>query len=93
MIYSVQAAASSTVRMLPMPTDPFIAVRLQRGAEHLHRLGARATAELLAEVGNRIGGMPAIIGLLTEYEQRLTPEMLHAVGGDKFPRRIRAVPR
>jgi hypothetical protein len=52
----------------------------------------RATAELLAELGNRIGGMPAIIGLLTEYE-RLTPEVLRATGGDRFPRRIRAVPR
>jgi hypothetical protein len=78
--------------MLLMPTDPFIAVRLQRGAEHLHRLGARATAELLAEVGHRIGGTPCILGLLTEYE-RLTPEMLRVTGGDKFPRRIRAVPR
>jgi hypothetical protein len=78
--------------MLPMPTDIFVAVRLERGAEHLHKLGARATAELLAELGNRIGGMPAIIGLLTEYE-RLTPEVLRATGGDRFPRRIRAVPR
>jgi hypothetical protein len=78
--------------MLPMPTDIFVAVRLERGAEHLHKLGARATAELLAELGNRIGGMPAIIGLLTEYE-RLTPAVLRATGGDRFPRRIRAVPR
>jgi hypothetical protein len=74
-----------------MPTDHFTAARLQRGAEHLHKLGPRATAELLAEVGNRIGGIPAIIGLLTEY-QRLTPEVLRAVGGDKFPRCIRVLP-
>jgi hypothetical protein len=53
--------------------DPFTRLRLQRGAEHLHRLGPRATAELLAEVGARIGGMPCVPGLLAEYERRLTP--------------------
>jgi hypothetical protein len=65
--------------------DPFTGLRLQRGCEHLHRLGPRATAELLAEIDRRIGGMAAILGLLTEYERRLTPEMLHRVGGDRFP--------
>jgi hypothetical protein len=79
-------------RMLPMPTDRFIALRLQRGAEHLHKLSARATAEFLAELANRIGGTPAIIDLLNEYEC-LTPEVLCATGGDRFPRRIRPVPR
>ena len=44
-----------------MPTDIFVAARLQRGAEHLHKLGPRATAELLAEVGKRIGGMTTIL--------------------------------
>jgi hypothetical protein len=59
--------------------------RLQRGAEHRHRIGARATAELLAEVGDRIGGMPCILGLLAEYEWHLTPQMVRAAGGDCFP--------
>jgi hypothetical protein len=77
--------------MLPM-IDPIVSVRLQRGAEYLHKLGPRATAELLAEVGNRIGGMPAILAVLGEY-QNLTPQVLRAVGGDRFPRRIRPVPR
>ena len=54
-------------------TDPSITVRLERGAEHLHRLGAPAIAELLAEVGDRIGGIPCIVSLLTEYERRITP--------------------
>jgi hypothetical protein len=31
--------------------------------------------------------MPAIVWLLTEYQQRLTPGMLHAAGGDRFPPR------
>jgi hypothetical protein len=69
-------------------------LRLQRGVEHLHALGPRAQAEFLAEVGHRIGGLPAIMGLLTEYEQRLSPQMLRAVGGHRFPTRpMRVVPR
>ena len=56
--------------------------------------GARATAELLAEVGHCIGGMPCILGLLNEYQRRLNPCLLHAVGGDRFPRRaLRVVPQ
>ena len=74
--------------------DPLARLRLQRGVEHLHTLGPRATAELLAEVGHRIGGMPCILGLLCEYQQRFSPKMLHAVGADRFPARpMRAVPR
>jgi hypothetical protein len=74
-------------------TDPLTTIRLQRGAAHLHRLGARATAEFLAEVGSRIGGLPCILSLLTDYERRLTSEMLRATGGDRFPPRLRAVPQ
>jgi dihydroxyacid dehydratase/phosphogluconate dehydratase len=62
-------------------------LRLERGVEHLHRLGPRATAEFLTEVADHIGGMPAIIGTLLEYERRLSPDLLRVVGGDRFPRR------
>jgi hypothetical protein len=73
--------------------DTLDRLRLQRGVEHLHQLGPRATAELLAEVAHRIGGMPCIIGLLTEFERRITPAMLRASGGDRFPaRRLRVAP-
>ena len=72
--------------------DSISRIRLQRGVERLHALGPRATAELLAEVGLRIGGMPAIFTVLTEYE-RLTPQALRAAGGDRFPRQpLRVVP-
>jgi hypothetical protein len=68
-------------------------LRLQRVCEHLHALGARATAEAFAEVGGRIGGMPAIFAVLTEFE-RVSPQTLEAVGGHRFPRRpLRVVPR
>lgn len=68
-------------------SNPAEQLRLQRGVEYLHRLGPRATAELLTELTNRIGGMPALMGLLTEYQRRLSPEMLRAAGGRHFPQR------
>jgi hypothetical protein len=74
------------------PIDPLTKLRLQRGAEHLHCLGPRATAELLSEIAYRIGGMPCIIDLLGEYQHRVTPEILRAVGGDRFPPRLQLVP-
>lgn len=68
-------------------------LRLQRGAEHLHRLGPRATAEFLSELACRIGGAPAIMALLTEYG-RVSPGMVRAAGGDRFPPRVlHVVPR
>ena len=67
--------------------------RLDRGVEHLHRLGSRATAEFLVELATIIGGRPAILQLLSEYERRLSPELLRAAGGHRTTtRRPRAVP-
>lgn len=71
--------------------DAFTRLRLQRGAEHLHQLGPRATAELLAEVAHRIGGMPCVLDLLGEYERRLSPAILRQIGGDRFPTRALAL--
>jgi len=69
------------------------ALRLQRGAEHVHRLGARAVAELLAQVANERRDLPAVLELLDDWRAGLSPELLHAIGGDRFPRRpILAVP-
>jgi hypothetical protein len=60
----------------------------------LHALGARATAELLAEVAAKIGGLPCILTTLDEYQQRLSPRLLRIAGGDRFPRRpLHVVPR
>ncbi len=67
--------------------------RLDRGAEHLHRLGPCATSEFLVELAATIGGQPAILRLLAEYQNRLNPALLHSAGGHCFPsRRPRAVP-
>jgi hypothetical protein len=68
-----------------MSIDPLDRLRLQRGAQHLHRLGARAVAGYIEDLAARIGGMPAALKLLCEYEQRLTPELIRATGGDRFP--------
>lgn len=77
-----------------MPTmTPTDRMRLDHGAEHLNRLGARATAEFLAELSATIGGGPAIMRLLAEYQNRLDPTVLRTAGGHRFPpRRPRAVP-
>lgn len=66
---------------------PYQRLRIDRGAAHLHRCGPRATAEFLLQLSHTIGGLPAITALLTEYEARLRPELLRAVGGDRFPTR------
>jgi hypothetical protein len=74
--------------------DNLAKLRLQRGAEHLCRLGPRATAEFLGEVADRVGGMPCILDRLREYERRLSPDLLRRVGGDRFPpRSLHLVPR
>ncbi|GGC64002.1 hypothetical protein GCM10011504_47760 [Siccirubricoccus deserti] len=77
-----------------MHTKSLDTLRLQHGAEHLHRCGARALAEFLAELSGRAGGMPATMALLNEYQQRLDPRLLRAAGGDRVSRRqLAAVPR
>ena len=67
-------------------------LRLRRGAEHVCRLGPRALAELLAEIGAQHGIHDEIVRALAAY-QRVTPGMLRAAGGDRFPVQIQEVPR
>jgi hypothetical protein len=72
---------------------PITRLRLQRDVEHLHALGSRATVEFIVDLTERIGGLPAALALLAEYERRLTPEMIRLAGGDRFPRQpLRVVP-
>jgi hypothetical protein len=76
------------------PPDSLTQLRLQRGVEHLHSLGPRATAEAFSEVADRIGGLPCILGILEDYQRQITPGMLRTSGGDSFPPRpLRVVPR
>lgn len=61
-------------------------MRLDDGAAHLHALGARATAELLAALVARVGGGAALAELLNDY-RRLTPAAVQQAGGSHFPQR------
>jgi len=67
-------------------------LRLRRGAEHLCRLGPRATAELLAELGASYGMHEEIVQRLEAY-QCLSPEMIGLAGADRFPPHLVEVPR
>lgn len=63
-------------------------LRLERGAEHVHKLGARAVAELLAQVAREGRDLPATLDLLDDWRAGLSPEMVHVTAGDRFPRRV-----
>ncbi len=60
-------------------------LRLQRGAEHVHRLGARALAELLAQVAREGRDLRGTLDLMDEWRDGMSPAMVHAAGGDCFP--------
>lgn len=60
--------------------------QFEQSVRHLHALGARATAEAIAEIAARIGGLPAITAVLNEYRS-LNTRQLHVAGGDRFPPR------
>ena len=55
-------------------------LRRQRQIEHVYRLGVRAVGELLHEVAQGENLDRAL-----EAYQRLTPDMLKTLGGDRFP--------
>jgi hypothetical protein len=67
-------------------------MRLRHGVEHLHRLGPRATCKFLIELlDGRDDGIQAALDLLAKY-RRITPQMILAAGGDRFPPHLREVP-
>lgn len=69
-----------------------VEVRLARGAEHLAALGPRAIAEFLAELGRVHGIDEDILAHLDRWREHLTPELLRAVGGDRFAFPLAVVP-
>ncbi len=80
--------------MSPIHIQPLGRLRLERGLAHLDRLGPRAKAEFWIEFAGRVGTMPAMLGLLAEWEQRLTPAMVKAAGADRpLQRPLLVVPR
>ena len=62
------------------------AYRLQRRVEYLRRLGARALHELLLELITAHGIADDVERRLADFG-RIDPEILRALGGDRFPPR------
>ena len=73
------------------PPRPAPALRYRRGAEHLHRLGARAAAEFLAEVGRAHGIEDDVLARLDLWRDLLSPEVVEAAGAGGFPPLLRVV--
>jgi len=58
--------------------------RFERHVVRVHSLGPRPLAELLAEIAAATGQPDMIADRLQAYA-RLDPEIVRAVGGDRFP--------
>ena len=76
-------------RQINDTVDMTARLKRHRQIEHLHRLGPRAVGELLYEVAE----IEDLDRALDTY-QRLTPDLLKALAGDRFPSLpIHEVPR
>lgn len=61
-------------------------MRRRHVVDRVHALGPRALGELLAELARRHPEIAEDIDdRLAAYADRLTPEMLRATGGDRWP--------
>lgn len=68
-------------------------LRFRRQVEHLHSLGPRAVAELLAHLGAK-HSIQTSIEQTVEHFAELEPEALEVAGGDNFwPAPLHKVPR
>ena len=68
-------------------------LKFRRQVERLHKLGPRATAELLAELGAERGIATIIDSKINTYVE-IDPAAIEALGADKFwPAPLREVPR
>ena len=64
--------------------EPVAGPRFERQVKHLHNLGPRAVAEFLSEIATTTGQSRFIAARLQVYA-KLDPEIVRAVGGDRFP--------
>ncbi len=71
------------------PLDgPLFDARFRRHVDHLCRLGARPVGEFLLQlVGTQDDARTALVVLLERYRQ-LNPDVVQAVGGDRWPETI-----
>ena len=79
MPYAVANRTSKSV--LDAPTA---GLRFERQIEHLHRLGPRPLAELLAEIAHHTGESRFIADRVEAYSG-LDADFIRAVGGNRFP--------
>ncbi len=77
-------ATSGTFRPIGEVAAEVVAdLRFRRQVEHLHRLGPRVTAELLAEIGAERSITTIIDEKLKKYAS-LDPKALEVTGGNDF---------
>ncbi len=70
---------------------PLDRMRLEQDAKHLHQLGPRVIAEMLAELPQHAGSH--VRDVVQKYAQ-LTPALVAWCGADRFPPRpLRELPR
>jgi hypothetical protein len=71
---------------LPAHSPDIRDLRFERHVDRLHRLGARAVAELLREIGAETMHMTSIERAVERFAA-LDPDTLNRLGGDRFPTR------
>ncbi len=80
-IIAVHIFGIESPRQIGDITDNVVAdLKRQRQVEHLHQLGPRAVGELLREVAK-----DEDLDRTLEGYERLTSDLLKALGGDRFP--------
>ena len=67
------------------PTEIVAELRFRRDVERVHGLGARVVGELLSEIGAE-RAIQHLIDRKVERYADLDPGVVHALGGDRFPR-------
>ena len=77
------ATVSAAAIEKPVKADAVADLRFRRRVERLHRLGPRAVAELLAEIGVE-RGIGTIIDRKLDLYVDLDIAAIEATGGDKF---------
>ena len=77
--FGIEPPRSTTV----VAADAVADLRFRRQVEHLHRLGPRVTAELLAEIGVECSIRMVIDRKLATYVS-IKPEAIEAAGGGEF---------
>lgn len=59
--------------------------RLLASVSHLHTFGPRVLAEFVIEFAQHVDGTDCALVIATQYNERLSPELLRAAGADRMP--------